>query len=116
MQVVEGCPFVPFPTPPTSRKPERPWVCHCALVQLVASSTVLICMFSRMMSEVGCAAPSSPTVTSACLLLFVAQRLCTLMPLNTHLLVERMYRVENTGVCPGAALTVTKSELGIWVL
>ena len=54
------------------------------------------------------------TVTSPCLLLFVPNRLCTLMPLNTHLLVERMYRVENTGVCPGAASTVTKSELGTW--
>src|ERR1700733_9435376 len=90
MQVVEGCPFVPFPTLPTSRKPARTSACHCALVQLVASSTVLICMFSRMMSEVGCAAPWSVTVNSACLLLFVPNKLCTLTPLNAHLLVERM--------------------------
>ena len=51
---------------------------------------------------VGNSAPWSTMVTSDNLLLFVPDRLCTLMPLNTHLLVERMYRVENTGVCPGA--------------
>ncbi len=79
-------------------------------------SAELTCMFSRMMSAVGSAAPWSVTVTSACLLLFVPNRLCTLMPLNTHLLVERMYRVENNGVCPGAASTVTKLELGVWLL
>jgi hypothetical protein len=47
-------------------------------------------MFSRMMSKVGRAAPWSVTVTRFCLLLFVPKRLCTLMPLNTHLVVERM--------------------------
>ena len=60
-------------------------------------SAELTCMLSRMMSEVGRAAPWSVTVTSGSLLLFVPSWLCTLRPLNIHLVVERMYRIENTG-------------------
>src|SRR5580704_11124534 len=83
---------------------------HSGLVHPSVLSAELTCMFSRMMSEVGSDAPWSVTVTRD-LLLFVPKRLCTLMPLKTHLLVERMNRVENTGAWPGAASTVTKLGL-----
>ena len=70
-------------------------------------------MFSRMISEVRWADPWSPMVTSDSVFLFVPDKLCTLMPLNTHLFVEVRARTENTGTTPGmgAAWIVTKSGL-----
>ena len=97
-----------FPIHKSRRAPDT----QCSLVHPSVLSAVLICRFSRMMSVVGSEAPWSVTVTSHAYDVVVrANKLCTLMPLNTHLLVERMYRVENTGVWPGAASTVTKLGL-----
>ena len=50
-------------------------------------------------------------VTSALVLPFVPSRLCTLMPLNTHLFVRSDIQGREHGTWPGAAWTVTKSEL-----
>src|ERR1700722_14512572 len=95
-QVVKGTPFLPSPADPTSQTPLRPRATHCSLVHPSVLSAVLISMFSRMISEVGCSTAWSEMITSPCLLLFVPHRLCTLTASNTHLLVERMDRVENT--------------------
>ena len=43
---------------------------------------------------------------------FAPSRLCTLMPLNTHLFVRSMHRVVNTGTWPGRGLDRHKVRVG----